>query len=140
MLPVKVSVFLEALNLWARAQHDIAAVALVGSHARDVATENSDVDLMILTPGVDRYLLDQSWVSLFGEPTKCGEENYGRVTSVRAFYQSGLEVEYGFTTPDWADTPVDEGTLSVVKIGMKILHDPQGILARMQQEIASVGD
>lgn len=139
MLPVNVSAFLEAFTLWASAQQDIEAVALVGSYARGEASEDSDVDLVILTSGVDRYLRDWSWVSLFGEAAECREEAYGRVTSVRAFYESGLEVEYGFTKPDWADTPVDEGTSDVVRNGMKILHDPQRIVARMQREIASNG-
>ena len=138
MLPENVSAFLEALILWARSQPDIEGVALVGSHARDVATEGSDVDLVILTSDAGRYLRDRSWVSLFGEATESREEDYGRVTSVRSFYESGLEVEYGFTTPDWAEMPIDEGTLSVVRDGMKILYDPKGIIARMQQEIASV--
>jgi hypothetical protein len=136
---MKVSAFLEAFGRWARSQPDIEAVALVGSHARGAATESSDVDLVILTPGVDRYLRDRSWVALFGEAAECREEDYGRVTSVRAFYESGLEVEYGFTTPDWADTTVDKGTLSVVTYGMKILYDPQGRVARMQRKIASLG-
>ena len=135
---MNVSAFLEAFSQWARSQPDIEAVALVGSHARDKATESSDVDLVILTPNVDRYLRDRSWVSVFGQSSERREEYYGRVTSVRVFYESGLEVEYGFTTPDWADTPLDEGTFSVVTDGMKVLHDPQGIIARMQREIASI--
>ncbi len=99
VLPVDVAAFLSTFNRWASAQPDIEAVALVGSYC-GAATEGSDVDLVILTSNVDRYLRDRSWVSLFGEATDCREEDYGRVTSVRAFYVGGLEVEYGFTTPD----------------------------------------
>jgi len=137
MLPVNVSAFLDAFRCWARAQPDIEAVALVGSYARNAATESSDVDLVILTSEVDRYLRDRSWLSLFGEAAECREEDYGRVTSVRVFYGGGLEVECGFTTPDWAEVPIDEGTLPVVTDGVKILEDPQGIIARMQREIKS---
>ena len=137
-MPADVSAFLEAFSRWARTQPDIVAAALVGSHARGAATEGSDIDLVILTPAVDRYLRDRSWVSVFGKSAECREENYGRVTSVRAFYESGLEVEYGFTTPDWAEAPVDEGTLRVVAGGMKVLHDPRGLVARMQLEMTSL--
>ena len=135
MLLMKVPTFLEAFGRWARSQPDIEAVALVGSYARGAATESSDVDLVILTSAVDRYLRDRSWVSVFGESAECRTEDYGRVISVRAFYGSGLEVEYGFTMPDWADAPIDAGTLQVVTSGMKVLHDPQHILARMQGEM-----
>jgi len=134
-----VPALLEAFVRWARSQPDIEAVALVGSHARGTATESSDVDLVILTPDVERYLRERSWVSLFGKVAECLEEDYGMVTSVRTFYESGLEVEYGFTVPDWAHPPVDEATLNVVRDGMKILHDPQEIVARMQREIVSSG-
>ena len=140
VLPVNVSDFLEAFSRWARSRPDIEAVALVGSYAREAATESSDVDLVILTSGPDRYLRDRSWVSAFGEPAGCREEDYGRVRSVRAFYGSGLEVEYGFTTPDWAEAPIDAGTLRVVADGMKVLHDPRGVIARMQREVESRGE
>lgn len=140
MLPVNVLALIDAFSRWARSQPDIEAVALVGSYARDAATEGSDVDLVILTSCVNRYLRDRSWVSVFGEATKCREEDYGRVTSVRAFYGGGLEVEYGFTTPDWAESPIDAGTLRVVTDGMKVLYDPRGIIGRMQREIASIGE
>lgn len=139
LLPANVSAFLEAFSQWARSQPDIEAVALVGSYARGAATKGSDVDLVILTSVVDKYLRDQSWVSVFGGPAECRTEYYGRVTSVRACYASGLEVEFGFTTPDWAHMPIDEGTLSVVRAGMQVVHDPHGVIAQMQRGIASLG-
>ena len=137
MFPVNVSAFLEAFCQWAQLRPDIEAVVLVGSYARDAATEDSDVDLVVLTSGVERYLRDRSWLSLFGDVNvgECLQEDYGRVTSLRAFYDGGLEVEFGFTTPDWADKPVDEGTLSVVRNGMKILYDPKGVVDRMQRNL-----
>ena len=139
MLPDNVSAFLDTFINWAGRQSEIKAVALVGSYARDAATEGSDVDLVILTTSVDRYLRDLSWVSVFGETTECQEQDYGRVISVRAFYKSGLEVEYGFTAPDWAEAPIDAGTLKVVTDGMKVLYDPHGIIGKMQREIESSG-
>lgn len=137
VFPAGVSEFLEAFTEWARSQPDIAAVALVGSYARGTAKEDSDIDLVILTPVFDRYLRDRSWLLLFGPVTECREENYGRVTSIRCYYEIGLEVEYGFSSADWAVPPIDMGTLSVVSQGIKLLHDPHGIIARMQQELIS---
>jgi uncharacterized protein len=134
---MNVSAFQEMFGRWAAAQPDVKAVALVGSYARDAATPDSDIDLLILVADVATYIRDQSWVSLFGEVTECREEDWGRVTSLRAFYQNGLEVEYGFSTPDWADMPIDAGSFRVVSDGMKVLYDPLDILSIVQREILS---
>jgi Streptomycin adenylyltransferase len=125
--------FLEAFSNWASAQPDIKAVALVGSYARDASTEGSDVDLLILTTDVAKYFSDRSWVSRFGADSECRIEDWGKVRSLRTFYSDGLEVEYGFTTPDWAQKPMDAGSLRVVSDGMKILFDPQNILSEVQR-------
>lgn len=135
LLHANVSALLEAFSRWAGARRDIESGALVGSYARGTATERSDVDLVILTSDVERYLRDRSWISLFGDVAGCRQEDYGRVTSLRAFYGGGLEVEFGLTAPDWAEAPIDAGTLRVVTNGMAVLHDPRGILARMLREI-----
>jgi hypothetical protein len=135
MLPVKVSTFIESFSSWAGRQSDIEAVALVGSYARENANEDSDVDLVILTAEPEKYLLDKSWASIFGEPEGYQEEDYGKLTSVRVFYASGLEIEFGFVTPDWAKAPIDAGTKQVVSGGIKVLHDPNGSIARMLREI-----
>ena len=134
-LPVNVSAFIESFSSWARTQSDIEAVALVGSYARKDANEDSDVDLVILTADPDKFLLDRSWIAIFGKVARCQEEDYGRVTSVRVFYGGGLEVEFGFATPDWARAPIDVGTKRVVSGGTKVLYDPHGSIARMLREI-----
>lgn len=135
--PMKLSAFLKAFNRWAGAQSDVKAIALVGSHARDAATEGSDVDLLIVTTDVAKYINDRSWVSLFGEIAEYRIEEWGNVTSLRTFYLDGLEVEYGFTTLDWARRPMSAGSLKVVSDGMKILFDPQSILSKVQREVSS---
>jgi hypothetical protein len=136
---MNVSAFLKAFSRWASAQTDVKAVALVGSYARDAANEGSDVDLLTLTTDVAKYINDRSWLSLFGEAPECRVEEWGKVTSLRAFYSDGLEVEYGFSTPDWAKRPMDAGSLRVVSDGMKILFDAQNILSTVQREAVSAG-
>jgi predicted nucleotidyltransferase len=134
---MNVAGFLEELTRWARSQADIEAVALVGSHARGTASEGSDVDLVIVSIDVNRYLRDWSWVSIFGNASECRMEDYGRVKSVRVFYANGPEIEFGFALPEWADVPIEAGTLRVLSDGMKLLYDPKGTLERMQQEVTS---
>ena len=134
-----VASFLEKFGCWANSQPDIEGAALVGSHARNAATEESDVDLMILTTEVAKYFQNRSWMFQFGEVEECKVENWGRVTSLRAFYKDGMEVEFNFAAADWADIPVDTGTYHVVTDGMRIIYDPQSILNALQQGISSSG-
>ena len=129
-----VKAFLDKFSGWASLRPDIEGVALVGSYAGDVPNEQSDVDLIILTKQSEGYLNDPSWASAFGEVGERKVEDWGRVKSLRVFYNDSLEVEYSFALPDWADIPVDPGTHRVVSDGMKILFDPRGLLIRLQQE------
>ncbi len=55
----------------------------------------------------------------------------------RLIMPSGLEVEVAVGRPSWAATaPVERGTRRVVNDGMRVLHDPQGLLARLQAACA----
>ena len=107
---------------------NIEGVALVGSHASVKASETSDVDLIIVSSERDQYLRTHSWLSLFGKVESLRNETWGDVETLRATYTDGLEVEYNFAAPSWADVPVDHGTLRVVKEGFRILLDPRGKL------------
>ena len=121
--------FLSAVVQWADSQPDIAAVALVGSHARGTAKPSSDVDLVILTSCPQRYLETTDWVTTFGPIAEQTIEDWGAVTSVRVWYESGVEVEFGITTPSWVARPIDEGTRKTISDGIRILLDREEILA-----------
>ena len=123
----RLSRFLEEIRTWAETRPDIAAVVLVGSQAQGQATSESDVDLVILTVQPERYLQDPSWVESFGRPSRQTQEDWGRVTAVRVWYQDGLEVEFGIATPDWAHAPLDPGTSQVLDAGFVAVFDREGL-------------
>ena len=87
--------FLTASLAWATEQPDVQGIALVGSYARGAACDDSDVDLVILTDQPHRYLDDVQWIVRFGIVEKHQTEDYGKLTSLRVWYQNGTEVEYG---------------------------------------------
>ncbi len=121
--------FLDSLVEWASTQSEVEAVALVGSYARGAATESSDVDLMLLVRDPAAYLADRRWLAEFGHAERHTTEEYGPVTSLRVWYLGGLEVEFGFATPDWAMPPLDEGTRAVIEAGSRILFERRPLLS-----------
>src|SRR5688500_13002128 len=99
------------LNSWAEAEEGIEAVALVGSHARGKARNDSDIDVVILATSPATYLANTLWVETFGTVTHFRREDYGAVQSLRVFYADGLEVEFALTSVEWASIErVDDGT------------------------------
>ena len=127
--------FLQAFIAWIGKQQRIEGVALVGSRARDAATEHSDVDLIILTSEREEYFQGLKWLSQFGEVQWCQRETWGAVETIRAVYNNGLEVEYNFALPSWADVPLDPGTRRVVSEGFRILFDPKRKLEALNQQV-----
>jgi predicted nucleotidyltransferase len=122
--------FLNAVTRWASTQPDIRAVALVGSYARNAATDSSDIDLVLLTHQPGKYLDDPGWLRQFGSVENQQTEDYGMVTSLRVWYAGGCEVEYGITTPAWAALPLDAGTQQVIQDGMRVLFERDALLSR----------
>jgi predicted nucleotidyltransferase len=120
--------FLRALPAWAGARADVLAVGLVGSHARGEASPDSDVDLVILTETPRAYVDDTSWARGFGEVERLTVEHYGRLTSVRVFYATGPEVEFGFTSPAWASRPTGPGEAEVVASGLRVIFERRELL------------
>jgi predicted nucleotidyltransferase len=106
--------FLDLVVLWAGQNLDIQAVALVGSYSRGKATESSDIDLVLLVDKPEKYLGNTGWVSQFGVQVRQLVEEYGKLTSLRVWYQEGQEVEFGLTTTDWVACPLDNGTDQVL--------------------------
>jgi predicted nucleotidyltransferase len=121
--------FLREVALWASARGDILAVALVGSHARGQARGDSDIDLVLLAEDPQKYLCDGEWPQQFGTVLRRQTEYYGLVTSVRVWYASGREVEFGWTSRAWAEEPLEEGTRRVIQDGMRIICERGTILS-----------
>ena len=77
---------------------------LVGSYARGSARDDSDIDLVLLTDEPQMVLEALKWIDHFGVVEKHQTEGYGKLTSIRVWYQNGAEVEYGITKgepPTW---------------------------------------
>ena len=73
-----------------------------------------------------RLVNKSGWTGAFGAVDRIQEEDWGRVTSLRTWYASGLEVEFAVTDEDWARVP-DEGTLRVVRDGFRVLYECRGV-------------
>src|SRR5947209_8583613 len=107
----EVEVLLSRAAEWASQQADIRALLLVGSWARGNPRLDSDVDLVLLTDRVERYLDAGDLVRAFGAERIVREQSWGAIEERRLRLPSGLEVEVGIGEPSWAATePVDEGT------------------------------
>jgi uncharacterized protein len=122
--------FLDIFIPWAADQVDVQGIALVGSYARGIAREDSDIDLVVLTDQPGKYLGDLLWIERFGTVEKHQTEDYGKLISLRVWYQNGVEAEFGITVPDWAAIPLDAGTRQVILGGMIVLFERENLLSR----------
>ena len=127
----RVDGFLFEFKRWAATEAAIHAVALVGSHARKAATEVSEVDLLLVVSPPNIYLKYRQWTSLFGNVVREQTEHYGECTSLRVWYDEGLEVEYRFVDESWASLPVAEDTRKIVSDGMKVMFERKPLLSLM---------
>ena len=122
----------EAFARWARRRADIRAVALVGSHARGEAREDSDVDVVVLTDDPPAYIDDDTWIAEVGAHSVTRTRRWGMLVERRLLMPGGLELDVGIVSPAWASTdPLDAGTARVVRDGLVPLHDPDGLLAAL---------
>jgi predicted nucleotidyltransferase len=123
-------IFLDKVKQWAETKSDIIGLALVGSYARNEARADSDIDLVLLASQPQNFVNDSEWIKDFGLVKSYEVEDWGLVTSLRVYYEDGLEVEYGFTSSEWVRSPIDEGTRQVISDGMQILLDKEGLLSQ----------
>ncbi len=122
------------LTDWAASDPRIVGLAIVGSHARGTARQDSDVDVLVLTDAASAFFEDDSWLARFGVAKRLREEAWGRVRTLRVWIEEGAELELDFTDPSWASQPLDEGTHRVVAGGMRVLLDRTGALSALLWE------
>jgi hypothetical protein len=123
---------------WARGRPDIVGVAVVGSWARSEPTMDSDIDLVILTTDKAAYTVSENWASVaVSQPAELiRTQEWGPLTERRIRVASGLEIEFGFAPPNWAETdPVDPGTAGVVSDGCTPILDHGELLQKLVEAV-----
>lgn len=126
---------LHDLVAWCSLQDDVRAVALVGSWARDDASYDSDVDVVLLTTDRGRYLATDDWALALGAEIVATRQ-WGVLTERRLIMATGVEVDVGVADLSWAATgPLDEGTAKVARDGLKPIYDPGSLLERLKHAV-----
>lgn len=115
--------FIDTFKKFATSTAAIECVIVVGSHARGTSKPTSDLDLCIITTNKRQMIENPDFVEAFGKVVKIQKEYYGACTSIRVWYESGLEVEFGIVEPSWIDKPLDSGTFKVLNDGYKVIVD-----------------
>ena len=126
---------LKEIKNWAYKNNELDSLLLVGSYARNKAHQDSDIDLVLMLNNPKKYVNNLDWIKEFGEIEKHKIEYWGRVTSIRTWYKNGIEVEFGITSAEWAEIPVDSGTFRAVADGSKILVDKSKKLEQLLSEV-----
>lgn len=117
---------------WAAAQEDVVGLAVVGSWAHGTATIDSDLDLVLLTENQRRFVERDEWTRDFGAVGSLRTIQRGVMVERRLAMFSGLELDVVIGLPTWASRePLDPGTERVVRDGLRILHDPDSVLAAL---------
>lgn len=114
---------------WSTTQSDLAASLVVGSYAYGRPRMGSDIDLVLLFQDPDARLADLGFLNaLLPKGRLFRSEQWGPMHERRVRLPSGLQVEVGISSPQWAAVPVDPGTAKVLTDGCRVLFDPEGLV------------
>jgi hypothetical protein len=134
----QVEQLLSALTTWARRTNGVEGLALVGSWASGREHAESDIDIVCIVDDPGRFRADSSWMGDIAWPSagltlgRWTDVDYGMARSRHLTFDSGEEVEMSFVDRRWTATdPVDPGTRRVASDGLRVLHDPAGLLGRL---------
>jgi hypothetical protein len=93
---------------------------------------------VILTTEKAAYTFNEDWASVaLSQPAELFRtQEWGPLTERRTRVASGLEIEFGFAPPSWAETdPVDPGTAGVVSDGCTPILDRGELLQKLIQAV-----
>ena len=130
---------LDRVGSWLGDRDDVVAVGLLGSWARGNATDESDVDLVVITREPASYTDGEVWIAGLPGARLVRTQQWGPfLTERRLVLPSGLEIDVGITDRRWASTdPMDDGTARVIADdGLLTLYDPGGVLAALASSVA----
>ncbi len=117
-----------AATRWAGAEPAIRALALVGSQARGDPDMLSDVDLLVLAVHPASLLHGWDVWSFLGNPVAVRQHWWGGLVETRLQLGTGLDVDIDVASTRWARAPLEDGARLLLLGGIRVLHDPDGLL------------
>lgn len=118
------------LRLWGTDVTDVRAIAVVGSYARGAPRPGSDLDLVLLCEEPGRFGPWLAEVPPLAPAQFLHRRAWGPLTELRLRRRSGLHIDVGVAPLTWAMVePLDLGTARVLRAGVRIVHDPDQLLA-----------
>ncbi|MEZ5816501.1 MAG: hypothetical protein R3D44_05425 [Hyphomicrobiaceae bacterium] len=135
----RVEKLLSALQRWSDGNASIKGLALVGSWGdEDRQHAEADADLILIVDEPDAFRSRSDWMEeidwkLAGlGPGHWSECDYGGVCSRHLKFADGAEIEVSFVGEDWASiAPIHPATRRMAGNGMRVVHDPDGLLGRL---------
>lgn len=135
----RVEKLLSALKAWSGDEPRVKGLALVGSwDAGDRQHAEADAEIVLIVDDPDGFRTKSAWMAEIDwaaaglGPGHWSECDYGRACSRHLSFEDGAEVEVSFVPPSWASVdPVDPITRRVAGNGMRVVHDPAGLLGRL---------
>lgn len=130
---------LGAFATWSKGNAAIRGVALVGSwDTIDREHSEADLDVVMLVDDPQPYRSGSAWMTEIDWPAAglgtghWTESDYEGACARHIKFADGGAVEVSFVTPEWASVaPVDPVTRRVAGNGMRVIHDPDGLLGRL---------
>ncbi len=123
----------ERVTAWVEDDEGVRSAVVIGSRARTdhPADEWADLDVVVITSDIGRFIDDRTWLERLGEPKIAfvAQNPGGGGPELRVLFAGGLDVDFAFMTPEQADHLMEHAP-GVAAIafgrGFRILVDKDG--------------
>jgi aminoglycoside 6-adenylyltransferase len=125
---------------WAQTDAGTRAAIIIGSRARadHPADEWSDLDMLVVTPDLQRYAATTDWLESIGNPwLTFVEQTLGGGIERRAVFEGGLDVDFALVPTEWVRQIVSTGVppdlADIIRRGVRVIVDKDGLAAQLLQ-------
>ena len=125
---------------WAMSDPGTRAAIIIGSRARadHPADEWSDLDIIVHTSDMQRYLATTDWLEHIGTPwLTFVEQTPGGGPERRVMFEGGLDVDFAIIPAEWSQQVMSVGIppdlADIIRRGVRVIVDKDGLAAQLLQ-------
>ena len=138
MPPTQIEQLLGVLRVWSSKQPGIDGLAYIGPWTSCHDHAECDLDVVCVVEDPEQFRSAHDWMRQIDWPSAglaikgWSDVDYGYARSRHLTFDGGEEVEVSFVDRTWASTePVDPMTRRLAGEGLRVLHDPHGLLGKL---------